>query len=101
MPVSNLAQNYWSVSSVAKKTLYEFKNVFGLVVGPLIASKVLDGVPNLDFQKLVLAATPYQASVALMTIKTFYGETRVYGMTEKNARIELKFPRRQESKMVL
>jgi len=45
MLVSNWAQNYWAVSIVAKKTLYDYKNVFGRVVEPCIQSKYLNQVP--------------------------------------------------------
>lgn len=58
MLVSNWAQNYWAVSTVAKKTLYAYKNVFGGVVEPFIGSGDLDEVPLEDNQKLVLANTP-------------------------------------------
>ena len=60
MLVSNWAQNYWALSTVAKKTLYDYKNVFRRVVEPFIGSKDLDEVSLMDIQKLVLATTPYQ-----------------------------------------
>jgi hypothetical protein len=44
MLVSNWAQNYWAVSTVAKKTLYDYKNVFGIVSDQRIGSKTLDTV---------------------------------------------------------
>ena len=50
MLVSNWAQNYWAVSTVAKKTLYDYKNVFGRVVKPFIGSKDLDEVSLMDIQ---------------------------------------------------
>jgi hypothetical protein len=40
------AQNYLTVSTVAKKTLYDYKNVFGRVVEPFIRSKDLDEVSH-------------------------------------------------------
>ena len=82
MLVSNWAQNYWAVSTVAKKTLYNYKNVYGGVVEPFIGSKDLDEVSLMDIQKLVLATTPYQARLALMIIKTLYREAKLYGMTD-------------------
>jgi len=53
MLVSNWAQNYWAVSTVAKKSLYDYKNVFGRVVEPFIGSKDLDEVSLMDIQILV------------------------------------------------
>jgi hypothetical protein len=44
MLVSNWAQNYWAVSTVAKKTLYDYKNVSGRVVEPAFSSRNLDEV---------------------------------------------------------
>jgi hypothetical protein len=76
MLVSNWAQNYWAVSTVAKKTLYDYKNVFGRVVEPFIGSKDLDEVSLMDIQKLVLATTPHQARLALMILKTLYEESQ-------------------------
>jgi hypothetical protein len=90
MLVSKWAQNYWAVSTVAKKTLYDYKNVFGRVVEPFIGSKDLDEVSLMDIQKLVLATTPYQARLALMITKTLYREAQLYGMTEKNTVISVK-----------
>jgi hypothetical protein len=58
MLVSNWAQNYWAASTVAKKTLYDYKNVFGRVVEPFIGSRDLDKVSQMDIQELVLASTP-------------------------------------------
>jgi hypothetical protein len=40
---------------VAKKTLYDYKTVFGRVVEPFIRSKDLDEVSLMGVQKLVLA----------------------------------------------
>ena len=100
MLVSNWAQNYWAVSTVAKKTLYDYKNVFGRVVEPFIGSKDLDEVSLMDIQKLVLATTPYQARLALMIIKTLYREAKLYGMTEKNPTIGVKLPKRPEPRRV-
>jgi hypothetical protein len=76
MLVSNWAQNYWAVSTVAKKTLYNYKNVYGGVVEPFIGSKDLDEVSLMDIQKLVLATTPHQARLALLIIKTLYREAK-------------------------
>lgn len=44
MLVSNWAENYWAVSTLAIKTLYDYKNVFGRVVEPLLGSKNLGEV---------------------------------------------------------
>lgn len=66
MLVSNWAQNYWAASTVAKMTLYDYKNVLGRVVEPFIASKDLDEVSLMDIQKLDLATTPNQANLPLM-----------------------------------
>ena len=70
MLVSNWAQNYWAVSTVAKKTLYDYKNVFGRVVEPFIGSKDLDEVPLMDIQKLVPATIPHHARLAFIILKT-------------------------------
>ena len=39
MLVSNWAQNYWAVSTVVKKTLYDYKKVFGRAVEPITRLK--------------------------------------------------------------
>jgi integrase len=100
MLVSEWATKYWEISTVTKKTLYDYKNVFGRVVEPFIGSKDLDEVSLMDIQKLVLATTPYQARLALMIIKTLYREAKLYGMTEKNPTIGVKLPKRPEPKRV-
>lgn len=48
----------WAVSTVANKTLYDHKNVFGRAVEPFFGSKNLDEVSLMDIQKLVLATNP-------------------------------------------
>jgi hypothetical protein len=58
MLVSNWAKNYWAVSTVTKKTLYDYKNVFGRVVEPFVGPKDLDEVSLMEIQKLVLATPP-------------------------------------------
>jgi hypothetical protein len=98
--VSNWAQNYWAVSTLAKKTIYDYKNVFIRVVEPFIGSKDLDEMSLMDIQKRVLATTPHQARLALMILKTLYIEAKPYGMTEKNPTIGLKLPKRAEPKRV-
>ena len=100
MFVSNWAQNYWATSTVAKKTLYNHKNVFGGVTVTFIGSKDIDDVSLMDIQKLVLATTPHQARLALMILKTLYREAKLYGMTEKNPTIGVKLPKRAEPKRV-
>jgi hypothetical protein len=72
MLVSNWAQNYWAPSTLAKKTLYDYKNTFGRVVEPIIGSEDLDEVSLMDIQNLVLATTAYQARLTLMIIKTHF-----------------------------
>jgi hypothetical protein len=57
MLVSNWAQNYWAVSTVAKKPCMTGRIFFGLVVEPFIGSKDFDEVSLMDIQKLVLATT--------------------------------------------
>ena len=59
MLVSNWAQNYWAVSTVAKKTLYDYKNAFGRAVVKFRRSKEIDDVPLMNIQK------PLQGSKAL------------------------------------
>jgi integrase len=98
MLVSNWAENYWAVSTVAKKTLYDYKNVFGRVVEPFIGHLDLDDVSLMDLQKMVLSTTPYQARLGLMIVKTLYREAKIYGMTEKNPTIGVKLPKRPEPK---
>jgi integrase len=98
MLVSNWAENYWAVSTVAKKTLYDYKNIFGRIVEPHIGHLDLDEVTLLDLQKLVLTTTPHQARIGLMIVKTLYREAKIYGMTEKNPTIGVKLPKRAEPK---
>jgi len=76
MLVSNWAQNYWAVSTVAKKTPYDFKSVFGRVVEPFFVSKDLDEGSLMDTQKLILATTPHQGRLASMILKTLYEESQ-------------------------
>lgn len=98
MLVSNWAENYWAVSTVAKKTLYDYKNIFGRIVEPHIGHLDLDEVTLLDLQKLVLTTTPHQARIGLMIVKTLYREAKIYGMTVKNPTIGVKLPKRAEPK---
>jgi hypothetical protein len=58
MLVYNWAKDYWAVSIVAKKTLNDYKNVFGRLVEPFIGPRDLDKVSQMDIQEMVLAATP-------------------------------------------
>jgi hypothetical protein len=76
MLVSNWAQNYWAVSTVAKNTLYDYKNVFGRLVEPFIGSKDLDEGSLMDTQKLVLAKTTHQARLAFISIKAQFNLPR-------------------------
>ena len=72
MLVSNWAQNYWAVSTVAKKILYDYKNVFGRVVEPLIGPEDLDEVSRMAIhffnaclkRMLDLRTTEFHAKVA-------------------------------------
>jgi integrase len=98
MLVSNWAENYWAVSTVAKKTLYDYKNIFSRIVEPHIGHLDLDDVTLLDLQKLVLTTTPHQARIGLMIVKTLYREAKIYGMTDKNPTIGVKLPKRAEPK---
>jgi hypothetical protein len=66
MLISNWAKKYWALCTGAKKTLYDYKNVFRHVVESFIGSKDLPEVSLMDIQKLVLATTPYQARLALI-----------------------------------
>ena len=100
MLVSEWATKYWEVSTVTKKTLYDYKNVFGRVISPQIGHLDLESVSLMDVQKMVLSTTPYQARLCLMIVKTLYREARVYGMTEKNPTIGVKLPKRPEPKRV-
>ena len=84
MLVSNWPQKYWAVSTVAKKNLYDNKNLFGRVVEPFIGSKDLGEESLMDIQMLVLATTRHQARLALMILKPLCREAMFYGMTEKN-----------------
>jgi len=78
MLVSNWAQNYWAVSTESKKTIYDYKNVFGRGVESFIWAKDLDELSLLDIQELIL--TP---------IKTLYGKAELSGKTKKNPTIEV------------
>jgi integrase len=98
MLVSNWAENYWSISTVAKKTLYDYKNVYGRCVEPFIGHLDLNDVSLLDLQKMVLATTPYQARLGLMIVKTLYREAKIFGMTDRNPTIGVKLPKRPEPK---
>jgi hypothetical protein len=48
MLVSNWAKNYWTVSTVAKKTLYGYRPVFGREVESLIESTDLNQSSEID-----------------------------------------------------
>jgi integrase len=98
MLVSNWATNYWAVSTVTKKTLYDYKNIFGRVIEPVIGHLDLDDVSLMDLQKMVLSTTPYQARLSLMIVKTLYREAKIYGMTNNNPTIGVKLPKRPEPK---
>ena len=83
MLVSNWAQNYWAVSTVAKQTLYDYKNVYGSLAVPFVGSKDLDGATLIAIQGFVIASPPYQSRLALIIIKALGGEAKFSGMTEK------------------
>ena len=90
MLASIWAQNYVAFSKVGKKTHFDYKNVLGRGVEPLIGSKDSDGVSLMDIQKLLLSTTPHQTRLELMKIKTFYREAKLYGITEKKSTIMIK-----------
>lgn len=98
MLVSTWANNYWTISTVSKKTLYDYKNIFGRVVEPLLGHLELDEVTLLDVQKMVLSTTPHQARLGLMILKTLYREAKIYGMSVNNPTVGVKLPKRPEPK---
>jgi integrase len=100
MLVSEWAKKYWEVSTVTKKTLYDYKSVFGRIISPQIGHLEIENVSLLDVQKRVLSTTPYQARLSLMIVKTLYREAKIYGMTDKNPTIGVKLPKRPEPKRV-
>ena len=100
MLVSEWATKYWDVSTVTKKTLYDYKSVFGRVISPHFGHLDLDAVVLMDVQKMVLSTTPYQARLSLMIVKTLYREARMYGLTDKNPTLGVKLPKRPEPKRV-
>ena len=57
MLVSEWATKYWDVSTVTKKTLYDYKSVFGRVISPHFGHLDLDAVVLMDVQKMVLSTS--------------------------------------------
>lgn len=98
MLVSQWAENYWSISTVAAKTLCDYKGIYRRVVDPVIGAKDLNEVTILDLQKMVISQAPYSAKLSLMLVKTLYREARVFGLTDKNPTIGVKLPKRPELK---
>jgi hypothetical protein len=58
MLVSNWAQNYWAVSTVAKKNLYEHKNIIGLAPKQSSNTKAIGLAYLRAIQKLELMTDP-------------------------------------------
>lgn len=98
MLVSQWAENYWSISTVAAKTLFDYKGIYRREVDPVIGAKDLNEVTLLDLQKMVISQKPYSARLSLMLVKTLYREARVFGLTDRNPTIGVKLPKRPEPK---
>lgn len=98
MLVNQWAENYWSISTVAAKTLFDYKGIYRREIQPVIGEMDLNEVTLLDIQKMVIAQKPYSARLSLMLVKTLYIEARVFGVTEKNPTIGVKLPKRPEPK---
>ena len=98
MLVSEWASNYWSISTVAPKTLYDYKGVFRRHIEPPLGHLDLDDVTRLDVQKMVLSQKPYSARLSLMVLKTIFREARMHGISENNPTTEIKLPKRPEPK---
>lgn len=98
MLVSQWAENYWSISTVTAKTLYDYKGIYRRAIDPAIGHMELADVRILDVQGMVLSQTPYNARLSLMVLKTLYREARTFGMTEINPTLGVKLPKRPEPK---
>lgn len=98
MLVNQWAENYWTISTVTAKTLFDYKGIYRREIQPVIGEKDLNEVTLLDLQKMVIAQKPYSARLSLMLVKTLYREARVFGITEKNPTIGVKLPKRPEPK---
>ena len=96
MLVSEWARNYWEISTVALKTLYDYKGVYRRHIDPTVGSLDLDDVTRLDVQKIVLSQKPYSARLSLMVLKTLFREARMHGLTDNNPTTEIKLPKRPE-----
>ena len=96
MLVSEWAGNYWEISTVAPKTLYDYKGVYRRHIDPAVGSLDLDDVTRLDVQKVVLSQKPYSARLSLMVLKTLFREARMHGLTDNNPATEIKLPKRPE-----
>jgi hypothetical protein len=59
-----------AISTVAKKTLYDYKSLLGLVIEPFVGSEDLDEVSLFDIQKLALGPLARSASKANAFIST-------------------------------
>ena len=94
--VSEWAEDYWQISTVAPKTLYDYKGVFRRHIEPSLGHKVLDDVSALDVQKMVLLQKPYSARLSLMVLKTLYREATIHGVTEVNPTKGIRLPKRPE-----
>lgn len=98
MLVNQWAENYWSISTVAAKTLFDYKGIYRREIQPVIGDMDLNEVTLLDIQKMVISQKPYSARLSLMLVKTLYREARVFGITEKNPTVGVKLPKRPEPK---
>lgn len=98
MLVNQWADNYWAISTVAAKTLFDYKGIYRREIQPVIGGMDLNEVTLLDIQKMVISQKPYSARLSLMLVKTLYREARVFGITEKNPTIGVKLPKRPEPK---
>lgn len=96
MLVSEWAEDYWQISTVTPKTLYDYKGVFRRHIEPSLGHKALDDVSALDVQKMVLLQKPYSARLSLMVLKTLYREATIHGVTEVNPTIGIRLPKRPE-----
>ena len=94
--VSEWAKDYWQISTVAPKTLYDYQGVFRRHIEPKIGHKSLDDVTGLDVQKMVLSQKPYSARLSLMVLKTVYREAIMHEVTDINPTKGVKLPKRPE-----
>jgi hypothetical protein len=58
------AENYWSISTVSPKTLFDYKGIYRRTIQPLIGETDLNDATLLDLQKMVIAEKPYSVRLA-------------------------------------